>query len=71
MSNKERIMLDTSAILALRSDEAGADVGDGLLRQAEKTGHSALVSFMTRMELLYIVWRNEDELAGTPGDRHG
>jgi ribonuclease VapC len=63
MSNEERILLDTSAILALRSDEAGAGVVERLLRQAEKTSQPVLASFMTRMELLYLIWRHEGELA--------
>jgi predicted nucleic acid-binding protein len=63
MPSKEPIMLDTSAILALRSDESGADAVDELLKQAEKTNHPVLVSFMTRLELLYIIRRNEGELA--------
>ena len=63
MPSEKRIILDTSAILALRSDEAGAEVVEELLRQAEKTKRPLLASFMTRMELLYLIWRHEGELA--------
>ena len=63
MPSEKRIILDTSAILALRSDEAGAEVVEELLRQAEKTKRPLFASFMTRMELLYLIWRHEGELA--------
>ena len=63
MPSEKRIILDTSAILALRSDEAGAEVVEELLCQAEKTKRPLLASFMTRMELLYLIWRHEGELA--------
>jgi predicted nucleic acid-binding protein len=63
MPSEKRIILDTSAILALRSDEVGAEVIEELLRQAEKTKRPLFASFMTRMELLYLIWRHEGELA--------
>jgi predicted nucleic acid-binding protein len=63
MPIKGTVALDTSAILALRSDERGADLVEDILRQAKKSGHPVLVSFMTRMELLYLIWRNESEFA--------
>ncbi len=54
-------LLDTSALLALRGDEAGADGVERLLGEAEQGRVIALLSFMTRMELLYLVWREEGE----------
>jgi predicted nucleic acid-binding protein len=54
-------VLDTSALLALRSDEAGADRVEALLSRAKKDQCRLLGSFMSRMEVLYIVWRGEGE----------
>ncbi|MBN1569429.1 MAG: PIN domain-containing protein [Acidobacteria bacterium] len=61
MTDEQLFLLDTSAMLAFRSDEAGADTVERLLRQSEKTRHPLLASFMTRMELLYIIWRHDGE----------
>ena len=58
---EERWVLDTSAILALRSDEAGADYVEGILRTARRRAGGVLVSFMSRMEVLYCVGRDEGE----------
>jgi len=56
-----RWLLDTSALLALRDDETGADQVAGLL-QAAQTGEShCFVCFMSRMEVLYRVWKDEGE----------
>ncbi|MDM7995769.1 MAG: PIN domain-containing protein [Acidobacteriota bacterium] len=63
MPSENRIILDTSAILAFRLDEAGADIVEELLRKAEKSGQPLLASFMTRMELLYIIRKHEGEFA--------
>lgn len=58
-------MLDTSAILALRSNERGAERVEMLLSGARTGGVELFVSFMTRMELLYRVAAEEgaDEAA--------
>lgn len=61
MPPKPSFVLDTSALLALRGDESGADRVETLLSQAKKNQCRLLVSFMTRMEVLYIVWRAEGE----------
>jgi predicted nucleic acid-binding protein len=61
MADKSRFVLDTSAILALRSDESGADRVQSLLTQAATRRCQVLVSFMTRMELLYCIRRDESE----------
>jgi uncharacterized protein with PIN domain len=44
-------VLDTSALLTLRSDEPGADRVEVLLQQAQRNRSQLLVSFMTRMEI--------------------
>ena len=52
-------ILDTSALLTLRSDESGADRVEALLSRAKKDQCRLLISFMSRMEVLYNVWRKE------------
>ena len=61
MPAKNLFVLDTSALLALRGDERGADRVETLLQQATRKQCRLLVSFMTRMEILYLVWRDEGE----------
>jgi len=56
-------VLDTSALLALRGNEAGADRVDVLLEQAKRNQCRILLSFMTRMEILYCVRREEGDEA--------
>ncbi len=63
MDPEKSFLLDTSALLALRGEETGADEVEALLRQAAKGRCSLLASFMTRMELLYVVTREEGEAA--------
>ena len=63
MPLKNTFVLDTSALLALRSDESGADRVQALLKQAKRKRCRLLVSFMTRMELLYCIRREEGEEA--------
>jgi predicted nucleic acid-binding protein len=63
MPPKTSFVLDTSAFLALRGDEPGADRVEALLSQAKKNQCRLLASFMTRMEVLYNVWRAEGEEA--------
>jgi predicted nucleic acid-binding protein len=58
-----KFVLDTSAFLALRGDESGADRIEVLLAQAKRSRCQLLASFMSRMEVLYIVWREEGEEA--------
>lgn len=57
----KRFLLDTSALLTLRDDEPGADRVAALLRGSDE---SCFACFMTRMEILYRVWKDEGELAG-------
>jgi predicted nucleic acid-binding protein len=61
MPPKNSFVLDTSALLALRGDESGADRVEALLSQAKKDQCRLLASFMSRMEVLYNVWRVEGE----------
>ncbi|MFO7682013.1 MAG: PIN domain-containing protein [Chloroflexota bacterium] len=60
----KRCLLDTSALLTLRDNEAGADQVAGLLYQAQNGQADCLACFMTLMELLYRVWKDEGETAG-------
>jgi predicted nucleic acid-binding protein len=69
MRAKRRFVLDTSAVLALRSDEAGADRVEALLLQGARGRARLLVSFMTRMELLYCIRREEGEDKAREGIR--
>ena len=52
--------LDTSAILTLRDDEPGAERVATLLEGSDL----CFACFITRMELLYRVWKDEGERAG-------
>lgn len=56
-----RWLLDTSAVLALRDDEPGADRVAGLLQAAQNGEGCCFVCFMSRMEVLYRVWKDEGE----------
>ncbi len=59
-----RYLLDTSALLTLRDDEAGADLVAALLTRAQREEIICFGCFMTQMEILYRVWRDESEYAG-------
>jgi predicted nucleic acid-binding protein len=64
VSDGFRYTLDTSAVIAYFTDEAGADQVEGLLR-ASQVGRAALfASFMTYMEVLYRVWQRRGERDG-------
>lgn len=60
----KRFLLDTSALLTLRDDEAGADrVAQGLgLASSGKA--KCFGCFITLMEIYYRVWRDEYRAAG-------
>ena len=60
----KRFLLDTSAILTLRDDEAGADRVAEVLGLAAEGKAKCYGCFMTLMEVLYRVWRDEDKAAG-------
>lgn len=53
-------LLDTSALLALRDNEPGANGVSELLSD----GSPCYGSFMTLMEVFYRVWKDEGETAG-------
>jgi len=57
-------LLDTSALLALRDNEAGADRVAELLEASARGEHLCHACFITQMELLYRVWKDEGEAAG-------
>jgi len=57
-------LLDTSALLALRDDEPGAERVSALLEAAARGELSCHGCFMSQMELLYRVWKDEGEEAG-------
>jgi len=57
-------VLDTSALLTLRDDEPGADRVADILAGAVAGRHRCYGSFMTRMEVLYRVWKDEGEAEG-------
>jgi predicted nucleic acid-binding protein len=58
------VVLDTSALLALRDDEPGADRVADLLAEAASGRRLVLACFITEMELWYRVWKDEGEPAG-------
>ena len=60
----KRFLLDTSAILTLRDDEAGADRVTEVLDLATRGKAKCYGCFITLMEVLYRVWRDEDKAAG-------
>jgi predicted nucleic acid-binding protein len=57
-------LLDTSALLTLRDDEPGSDRVAELLEQAQEGSVRCLGCFITLMEVMYRVWRDEGEAAG-------
>ena len=63
MVSRATRVLDTSALLALRGNERGADHVQDILDAARKCRGRVLLSFMTRMELLYTIERAEGEAA--------
>ncbi|MEA5474967.1 PIN domain-containing protein [Synechococcus sp. CCY9201] len=54
------LLLDTSALLTLRDDEPGADRVEQALERQDR----CYACFLSRMEVLYRVWKDEDECAG-------
>ncbi|MDD5296104.1 MAG: PIN domain-containing protein [Rhodocyclaceae bacterium] len=57
-------LLDTSALLTLRDDEPGADRVAELLDLSRQGKQKCLGCFISLMEVLYRVWRDEGEAAG-------
>ena len=54
------LLLDTSALLTLRDDEPGAERVEQAIEQPDR----CYACFLSRMEVLYRVWKDEDERAG-------
>jgi ribonuclease VapC len=63
MAERPVFVLDTSALLALHGDEPGADRVESLVSKAKTNACLLLLSFMSRMEILYLLWREEGEEA--------
>jgi len=57
-------LLDTSALLTLRDDEAGAQTVADLLTLVENNETQCYACFMSQMEILYRVWKDEGEQSG-------
>ena len=57
----KKYLLDTSALLTLRDDEPGADRVAELLALAQNRKCECTGCFMSLMELMYRVWRDESE----------
>lgn len=60
----KRWLLDTSALLTLWDDEPGADRVAEVLHQAQAGKVLCLGCFISLMEVLYRVWKDEGEPAG-------
>ena len=60
----KRFLLDTSALLTLRDEEAGADRVAEVLDLAIRGKAKCYGCFITLMEVYYRVWRDEDKTAG-------
>lgn len=64
MKARGTFLLDTSALMTLRDDEPGAEHVAELLSAAASQRTLIYACFMSQMELLYRVWRDEGEAAG-------
>jgi predicted nucleic acid-binding protein len=60
----KRYLLDTSALLTLRDNEAGADQVAEILNQAQQNKVHCFGCFMSLMEVYYRVWKDENEQEG-------
>ena len=60
----KRFLLDTSALLTLRDDEPGAQRVAEVLQLAAQGKAKCYGCFMSLMEVLYRVWRDESKQAG-------
>ena len=60
----KRYLLDTSALLTLWDDEAGADQVAEILHQAESGKVKCFGCFISLMETFYRIWRDEDASSG-------
>ena len=62
----ENIVLDTSALLCLKENEPGAAEVEALLRRQGKNA-TVFISFMSVMELAYILEQEQGEMAARQG----
>jgi ribonuclease VapC len=62
----ETFVLDTSALLSLKENEPGASEVEAILRQYGKKG-SVFISFMSIMEMAYILELEQGESASRQG----
>ncbi len=60
----KRYLLDTSALLTLRDDKPGADRVAEVLQLASKGKARCYGCFISLIEVLYWVWRDESESNG-------
>lgn len=60
----KRYVLDTSALLTLRDDEPGAERVAEILQLAARGKARCYGCFMSLMEVLHRVWRDEGEARG-------
>jgi len=60
----KRYVMDTSALLTLRDDDPGADQVAELLRRSREEKSRCFICFISLMEILYRVWKDENETAG-------
>lgn len=60
----KRFVLDTSALLTLRDDEPGAERVAEVLGLALQGKAKCFACFISLMEVLYRVWRDEGQAAG-------
>jgi predicted nucleic acid-binding protein len=60
----KRFLLDTSALLTLRDDEPGAQRVADVLQLASEGKAKCFGCFMSLMEVLYRVWKDESKQAG-------
>lgn len=60
----KRYLLDTSALLTLRDNEAGADQVAEILHHAQQHKTKCYGCFMSLMEVFYRVWKDENEQNG-------
>ncbi len=60
----KRFLLDTSALLTLRDDELGAQRVSDVLQLASQGKAKCYGCFMSLMEVLYRVWKDESKQAG-------
>lgn len=60
----KRYLLDTSALLTLRDNEAGSEQVAEILYEAQQAKARCFGCFMSLMEVFYRVWKDESEQDG-------